>query len=92
MFVFTNVWDYFIYNAVVNNSTGILYVIFLAIYIGFILSNLHKNVFNIKAFSKLRNNGPFNVLLFVISVILGHIATIYTGKFVVYLIEKFSLY
>lgn len=92
MFVFGSVWDYFAYNAITNHSTGILYIIFLAVYIGFILANLNKYVFKIKYLRKLERSGPFHVLLFFVSVLLAHFATIYTGKTVVYLMEKFQLY
>lgn len=92
MFVFTNIWDYLLYNTIVNNSIGILYVIFFVVYTGFISSNLIKYAVKLKLFEKFKYNGPFNFISCVIAMILGHIATIYTGKFVVYLIEKFSLY
>lgn len=92
MLVFTNVWDYLLYTAITKYSIWILYAIVLVIYFDVISTYTIKYAFRVKLFDRFRHNGPFSFVLFVINLILSHIATISTGWLVGYLIAKFSLY
>lgn len=92
MLVFTNLWDYLLYTAITKCSIWILYAIVLVIYFNVISTYTIKYAFKIKLFDRFRQNGPFSFVLFVINLILSHIATIGTGWLVTYLTIKFDLY
>ena len=92
MLVFTNVWDYLLYTAITKYSIWILYAIVLVIYFEIISTYTIKYVFRLKLFDRFQQNGPFSFVLFVISLILSHIATIGTGWLITYLTIRFDLY
>lgn len=92
MLVFTNPWDYFLYTAITKHSIWILYAIVLVIYFDFISTYTIRYAFKVKLFNRFRHNGPFSFVLFVINLILSHIATIGTGWLITYLTVKFDLY
>ena len=84
MLVFTNVWDYLLYTAITKYSIWILYAIVLVIYFEIISTYTIKYAFKVKLFERSWHNGPFSFVLFVINLILSHIATIGTGWLVTY--------
>lgn len=92
MLVFTNPWDYLVYTAITKYSIWILYAIVLVIYFDIISTYTIKYAFKVKLFDRFRRNGPFSFVLFVITLILSHIATISTGWLITYLTIKFDLY
>lgn len=63
----------------------------LVIYFNVISTYTIKYAFKVKLFDRFRHNGPFSFVLFVINLILSHIATIGTGWLVTYLIVKLNL-
>ena len=91
MLVFTNVWDYLLYTAITKYSIWILYAIVLVIYFEIISTYSIKYAFKVKLFDRFRHNGPFDFALFVINLILSHIATIGTGWLITYLTVKLNL-
>jgi hypothetical protein len=86
MFVFGSVWDYLLYNSIVNNPIGLLYIIGLVVYTALIVVNLSAAVDKIKWFKKRQNSQIFITILILISIVLGHIATVLTGKLISVLI------
>lgn len=92
MLVFTNVWDYLLYTAITKYSIWILYAIVLVVYFEIISTYTIKYAFKVKLFDRFRHNGPFSFALFVITLILSHIATIGTGWLITYLTIKSDLY
>ena len=92
MLVFTNPWDYLLYTAIMKYSIWILYAIALVIYFDVISTYTIKYAFKAKLFDRFGHNGPFSFVLFVINLILSHIATIGTGWLITYLTVKFDLY
>lgn len=92
MLVFTNPWDYLLYTAITKYSIWILYAVVLVIYFDVISTYTIRYAFKVKLFDRFRHNGPFSFILFVINLILSHIATIGTGLLITYLTIKFDFY
>ena len=86
MFVFGSVWDYLLYNSIVNNPIGFLYIIGLVVYTVLIVCNLSAAANKIKWFKKRQNSRIYIAILILISIVLGHIATVLTGKLISILI------
>lgn len=86
MFVFGSVWDYLLYNSIVSNPLGLLYIIGLVVYTALIVINLSAAANKIKWFKKRQNSRIFITILILISIVLGHIATVLTGKLITVLI------
>lgn len=82
MFVFGSVWDYLLYNTITSNPLGLLYVIALVVYTALIVINLSAAANKIKWFKKRQNSRIFITILILISIVLGHIATVLTGKLI----------
>lgn len=82
MFVFGSVWDYLLYNTITSNPLGLLYVIVLVVYTALIVINLSAAANKIKWFKKRQNSRIFITILIIISIVLGHIATVLTGKLI----------
>lgn len=86
MFVFGSVWDYLLYNAITSNPLGLLYVIALVGYTALIMCVLSDAANKIKRLKKIQNSKFFITVLIIISIVLGHIATILTGKLITVII------
>lgn len=86
MFVFGSVWDYLLYNSIVNNPIGFLYIIGLVVYTALIVIRLSAAANKIKWFKKRQNSRIYIAILILISIVLGHIATVLTGKLISVLI------
>ena len=86
MFVFGSVWDYLLYNAIVNNPIGLLYIIGLVVYTALIVIGLYGAANKINWFKKRQNSRIFISILILLSIVLGHIATVLTGKLISVLI------
>jgi hypothetical protein len=82
MFVFGSVWDYLLYSSIVSNPIGLLYIIGLVVYTALIVINLSAAANKIKWFKKRQNSRIFITILILISIVLGHIATVLTGKLI----------
>ena len=82
MFVFGSVWDYLLYNTITGNPIGLLYVIGLVVYTALILINLSDAANKIEWFKKRQNSRIFITILILLSIVLGHIATVLTGKLI----------
>lgn len=82
MFVFGSVWDYLLYSSIVSNPIGLLYIIGLVVYTALIVINLSAAANKIKWFKKRQNSRIFITVLIIISIVLGHIATVLTGKLI----------
>ena len=82
MFVFGSVWDYLLYNTITSNPLGLLYIIGLVVYTALIVINLSAATNKIKWFKKRQNSRIFITILIIISIVLGHIATVLTGKLI----------
>lgn len=82
MFVFGSVWDYLLYNTITSNPLGLLYIIGLVVYTALIVINLSAAANKIKWFKKRQNSRIFITILIIISIVLGHIATVLTGKLI----------
>jgi hypothetical protein len=82
MFVFGSVWDYLLYNSIVSNPIGLLYIIGLVVYTALIVINLSAAANKIKWLKKRQNSRIFITILILISIVLGHIATVLTGKLI----------
>lgn len=82
MFVFGSVWDYLLYNTITSNPLGLLYIIGLVVYTALIVINLSAAANKIKWFKKRQNSRIFITVLIIISIVLGHIATVLTGKLI----------
>lgn len=80
MFVFGSVWDYLLYNAIVSNPIGLLYIIGLVVYTALIVCNLSAAANKFNWFKKRQNSRIFISILILLSIVLGHIATVLTGK------------
>ena len=86
MFVFGSVWDYLIYNSIVSNPIGLLYIIGLVVYTALIVIGLYGAANKINWFKKRQNSRIFISILILLSIVLGHIATVLTGKLISVLI------
>jgi hypothetical protein len=86
MFVFGSVWDYLLYSTIVSNPIGLLYIIGLVVYTALIVINLSAAANKIKWLKKRQNSRIFITILILISIVLGHIATVLTGKLITVLI------
>ena len=86
MFVFGNVWDYLLYNSIVSNPIGLLYIIGLVVYTALIVIGLYGAANKINWFKKRQNSRIFISILILLSIVLGHIATVLTGKLISVLI------
>lgn len=86
MFVFGSVWDYLLYNSIVNNPIGFLYIIGLVVYTVLIVIWLSGAADKINWFKKRQNSRIFISILILLSIVLGHIATVLTGKLISVLI------
>ena len=86
MFVFGSVWDYLLYNSIVNNPIGFLYIIGLVVYTALIVIRLSAAANKIKWFKKRQNSRIYIAILILISIVLGNIATVLTGKLISVLI------
>ena len=82
MFVFGSVWDYLLYNTITSNPIGLLYIIGLVVYTMLIVINLSDAANKIKWFKKRQNSRIFITILILLSIVLGHIATVLTGKLI----------
>lgn len=82
MFVFGNVWDYLLYNTITSNPLGLLYVIALVGYTALIMCVLSDAANKVKRLKKMQNSKFFITVLIIISIVLGHIATVLTGKLI----------
>lgn len=82
MFVFGSVWDYLLYSSIVSNPIGLLYIIGLIVSTALIAINLSAAANKIKWFKKRQNSRIFITVLIIISIVLGHIATVLTGKLI----------
>ena len=82
MFVFGSVWDYLLYSSIASNPIGLLYIIGLVVYTALIVINLSAAANKIKWFKKRQNSRIFITVLIIISIVLGHIATVLTGKLI----------
>lgn len=82
MFVFGSVWDYLLYNTITSNPLLLLYIIALAGYTVLIMCVLSAAANKIKWFKKRQNSRIFITILILISIVLGHIATVLTGKLI----------
>ena len=82
MFVFGSVWDYLLYNTITSNPLGLLYVIALVGYTVLIMCVLSDAANKIKRLKKMQNSKFFITILIIISIVLGHIATVLTGKLI----------
>lgn len=82
MFVFGSVWDYLLYNSIVSNPIGLLYIIGLVVYTALIVISLSAAANKIKWLKKRQNSRIFITILILISIVLGHIATVLTGKLI----------
>ena len=86
MFVFGSVWDYLLYNSIVNNPIGFLYIIGLVVYTALIVCNLSAAANKFNWLKKRQNSRIFISILILVSIVLGHIATVLTGKLISVLI------
>ena len=86
MFVFGSVWDYLLYNTITGNPIELLYIIGLAVYTSLIVINLSDAANKIKWFKKRQNSRIHITILILLSIVLGHIATVLTGKLISVLI------
>lgn len=82
MFVFGSVWDYLLYSSIVSNPIGLLYIIGLVVYTALIVINLSAAANKIKWFKKRQNSRIFITILILLPIVLGHIATVLTGKLI----------
>ena len=82
MFVFGSVWDYLLYNIITSNPLGLLYVIALVGYTALIMCVLSDAANKIKRLKKMQNSKFFITVLIIISIVLGHITTVLTGKLI----------
>ena len=82
MFVFGSVWDYLLYNTITSNPIGLLYIIGLVVYTMLIVINLSDAANKIKWFKKRQNSRIFITILILLSIVLGHIATVLTGRLI----------
>lgn len=82
MFVFGSVWDYLLYSSIVSNPIGLLYIIGLVVYTALIVINLSAAANKIKWLKKRQNSRIFITILILLSIVLGHIATVLTGKLI----------
>lgn len=82
MFVFGSVWDYLLYNTITSNPLGLLYVIALVGYTALIMCVISDAANKIKCLKKIQNSKFFITVLIIISIVLGHIATVLTGKLI----------
>lgn len=86
MFVFGSVWDYLLYNTITSSPLGLLYVIALVGYMALIMCVLSDAKNKIKRLKKIQNSKFFIAVLIIISIVLGHIATVLTGKLITVII------
>lgn len=86
MFIFGSVWDYLLYNTITSNPLGLLYVIALVGYTALIMCVLSDAANKIKRLKKMQNSKFFITVLIIISIVLGHIATVLTGKLITVII------
>lgn len=82
MFVFGSVWDYLLYNSIVNNPIGFLYIIGLVVYTALIVCNLSDAANKVNWLKKRQNSQIYIAILILLSIVLGHIATVLTGKLI----------